>query len=300
MVSPFQNVGRCVYCDSTKSPLTREHVLPRGLGGNSAPNMAAEAMVLAAASCLQCAKVTRKFEGDCLNDMMGPARARLKLNRKDRANPKRAAKLIYRDGREEEVDVDNDYLPAAMLTPSFPTAAVFAGLEWSPGATAIAQTVFSDETRLRNPDVHQVQVVLRCNVVSFARMLSKIALGVAHYTFGPNAFRPVGREFILTGQGHPNHYVGGFLGLDGSPVSPIDAFHYIALWHHGPFLVATIQLFAAANTPINYVVIGELNRMPPGLPLLQLGSPIQHQNKIPARPLVENPTTAIQWDQVFP
>ena len=130
-------------------------------------------------------------------------------------------------------------------------------------------------------------------------MLSKIALGVAHYNLGPDAFAPIAREFITKGEGHPNQFVGGFADSKGAPIAPI-AFHSISLWHYDGYLVATIQLFASANTPVNYAVVGTLRHMPPGLPLLPLRPRSQRQNKTPGRPASADPNAAIQWDQIVP
>ena len=225
----------------------------------------------------------------------------MNLNRKDRAKPHRRAGVRYRDGREEERDLATGYIPGAMVIPQFSTAAIFLGLDWRPGPIEVMQTVVQDEARLRDPDIHQVTVALGCNFVSFARMLSKIALGLAHYRLGPDAFHPVARDFIRFGTGHPNHYVGGFAGLIGAPSAPLNTFHSIGLWHYQTFLLATIQLFAdIEGSPGNYAVVGPLRRLPPGLPPLGLGSPSQRRDKICDDPETGHPTTVIEWDETSP
>lgn len=300
MASPFQTVGRCIYCDSTQPPLTREHVVARGLGGDRAPNAGSEAMVLLNASCEQCREITGKFEKDCLNGMFGPARARLDLNRKDRAKPDGRAQIVYRDGRQEKRRIGIGYLPGAMILPNFSAAGVFLGSDWAPPAdTKIMQIVIADQQRLRDPNIHKVSVEIQINLDSFARMLSKIGLGVAHYCLGPDAFHPVARDFIRTGDGHPNLYVGGFADTHGGPKAP-GTFHSISLWHHQMHLVVTIQLFADAGAPVNYAVIGPIRRMPPGLPPLPLEQPPQHQDKPPDPLPQSDPETDIQWGQTSP
>src|ERR1700681_3245115 len=78
------NVGVCIYCGDTTPPLTREHILPRGLGGNVAPHGQTQALVLQKATCEQCRLITSRLEEECLRPMMNYARARLGLKRKDR------------------------------------------------------------------------------------------------------------------------------------------------------------------------------------------------------------------------
>lgn len=63
---PFLNVGACIYCGDKTPPLSREHVLPRGLGGGSAPDGYSGALVLQNASCEICRRVTQKIEEQCL------------------------------------------------------------------------------------------------------------------------------------------------------------------------------------------------------------------------------------------
>ena len=48
------DVGECIYCGDTKPPLTREHILPRGLGGELSPVALHQALVLRQASCSRC------------------------------------------------------------------------------------------------------------------------------------------------------------------------------------------------------------------------------------------------------
>lgn len=269
MTSPFQNVGRCIYCDSIEPPLTREHVLPRGLGGNYAPDGSSEAVVLLRASCEECREITRLFEDDCLNGMFGHARARLNMVRKDRVRAERTARVVFRDGREEVRKIGREYIPAFAVIPEFATARVFLGIDQQPSPILYYTMVLNDEARLQDPAVHQVAVRAKLNLRSFARMLSKIALGMAHYGLGPNVFEPVARDFIRFGDGHLNHFVGGYAHLE-APVAPAKM-HHMSLWHHQGFLVATIQLFAWGKTPVNYAVVGRLLHMPPGLPPLPLG-----------------------------
>src|SRR4030095_5099103 len=100
-------VGRCIYCDSTDG-LTREHIIPEGLGGRVAPDGGHEALVLGGASCARCTKITRTLEGLCLGKMLGHFRARAGMVRKDRKTETRRVKVRKLDGSEtfEDMPVD--------------------------------------------------------------------------------------------------------------------------------------------------------------------------------------------------
>jgi hypothetical protein len=57
--------GACIYCGATGVRLTDEHILPLSLGGGH---------VIADASCLACANVTKRFEQDVARELWGDAR----------------------------------------------------------------------------------------------------------------------------------------------------------------------------------------------------------------------------------
>lgn len=121
------NVGACIYCGDPEPPLTREHVLPRGLGGNEAPDGFANALVLQNASCQSCQKITQRIEEACLVAMMGPGRARLGLRRKDRSQNTTIAHMDRYDGPSEDREVAWDDVPGAITIPSFYEAPILTG-----------------------------------------------------------------------------------------------------------------------------------------------------------------------------
>jgi HNH endonuclease len=53
----FQPANRCIYCEDGRAPFTREHVIPRGLGGG---------IIFPKASCEECRKITHDIETYCL------------------------------------------------------------------------------------------------------------------------------------------------------------------------------------------------------------------------------------------
>jgi hypothetical protein len=113
------NVGVCIYCGDTKGPLTREHVIPRGLGGNVPPQDLSDALVLQKATCERCRRITAKIEEDCLLPMMNHARARLGLKRKDRADATMETLIEMPDGTTGRRVVAADEALGMVLIPSF-------------------------------------------------------------------------------------------------------------------------------------------------------------------------------------
>jgi hypothetical protein len=66
----FGPVGRCIYCDSSSRVLTREHIVPYGLGGDK---------TLLDAVCKPCAAATTSIEGYFLNNFLKGPRALLRM-----------------------------------------------------------------------------------------------------------------------------------------------------------------------------------------------------------------------------
>jgi hypothetical protein len=57
----FDPVGTCIYCGATHPvPLTKEHILPQGLGGG---------LILPESSCETCRRITQDIETTCLRHM---------------------------------------------------------------------------------------------------------------------------------------------------------------------------------------------------------------------------------------
>lgn len=65
----FFRIGQCIYCGDTDSKLTKEHVIPFGLGGN--------AIVLEDACCEKCRVITSQCERNPIHDNWAEVRAAL-------------------------------------------------------------------------------------------------------------------------------------------------------------------------------------------------------------------------------
>ncbi len=257
-------VGECIYCGDCDSKLTREHVLPRGLGGNESPAGASSAFVLQEASCEKCRRTTQKMEEDCLRHMMDPARARLGLKRKDRTGKTTKAQVVLEDGSSTERDLPWHEVPGPIILPSFHEALIFSGNQASDLAPCDYEIiVVAPATAMAANKRSKVGVTLTANARRFAQLLAKIALGVAVARYGPKGFEPFVRDFILDKPGSHGRWVGGFAqSKEKGPLSK--EFHAIRQYEKpgpvGTFIFVEIRLFAEFGGPTNYVVVGRLLR----------------------------------------
>lgn len=78
-------VGTCIYCGDTKPPLSREHIMPRGLGGDSTPQGLNDALVLQTKSQRQFRRLSKRVANEigdgtiaCLRNVNKLSKAELK------------------------------------------------------------------------------------------------------------------------------------------------------------------------------------------------------------------------------
>ena len=102
---------RIYHRSGGEGDLTMEHVMPRGLGGG---------LILLAASCARCSKITMGIEQRVLRfGQMRVARAALNLSGKEE-RPTTAPLLVVQDGKERLVDVALEDHPRHLGLPVFP------------------------------------------------------------------------------------------------------------------------------------------------------------------------------------
>jgi hypothetical protein len=255
----YMNIGKCIYCEDPSPPLTREHILPRGLGGNEAPDGLSNTLVLNNASCQSCQNITKQIENACLVAMMGPGRAKLGLRRKDRLQSTTMAHVDRHDGSSEDREIAWDHVPGAIVLPSFYEAPILSGAFVPEFPPCDYQFCVVAPARAMSTDTRRVGVSLMADAKMFARMLAKIGLGVTVAHLGMQGYKTLVRELILN-DSHQHGFVGGFAGTNHSDPKTSNS-HTIRLITNnripGQFIIAEIRLFAEFNGPTNYVVVGQ-------------------------------------------
>lgn len=254
------NVGVCIYCGSTEEPLTREHVMPRGLGGSMSPEGQFGALVLQKATCEKCRQITSRIEEACLRPMMDYARARLGLKRKDRSAAKMEMQIELLDGSTENRDVDANEVLGPILIPSFYEAGVLANKPLTnENAPCDYHTIIVAPAHSGVMEgVASAGVELYADSKVFSQMLAKIALGFAVAVFGVTGFEPFIQNFILNNPDEYGHWVGGFAGTNKHEM-PSDSLHTVFLRSSEEsqgFIIIEVRLFAEFGGPTNYVVVG--------------------------------------------
>lgn len=249
----YAPINRCIYCGTTESDLTDEHIIPFGLLPKGMD------LFLPKSSCRDCAKITSKFEGSVQQGMLGPLRHKMGLKtRRKRPTTHNVTFNFRQDGRLEYREIALVDFPAMCM-----------GFRWlAPGILRrIAPTnIFEGELVVRqNPDELKKFIgdgeafkIGRVAPGDFARMLAKIAHSFAMAELGADAFEPLLPDLILGKSETAPYLVGGDATEESSSVElPL---HYLGPMYASVdevlYLLIAIRLFSKMGMPRYHVVVG--------------------------------------------
>ena len=106
----FASVGRCIYCGEPAN--SDEHIIAFALGGE---------LVLPAASCGDCAKITSAVEEHCITRLAGPLRRQFGFRSRHKKRPKRPQTVTVNGVETAVPDID---FPGMMVSLNFPAPAI--------------------------------------------------------------------------------------------------------------------------------------------------------------------------------
>ena len=247
----YPPVGRCIYCraEGTRSaPLEKEHIVAYGLGGD---------WILPKASCRRCATVTGEVERYCQREMFRTCRVRMSLPSRAGHPDTLPLDVIGPDGRRLRHDVPADEAPMALLGFRFPEPGLLRGLPPTENfeGTVIAKP-FDEAAWKTRPQGTRFKIG-EFNMLTFARMLAKIAHAYMVAARGLDAFLPYLPDLILGRSTTAPYWVGG----DPQPLSPEEALHHVfrqdCLRAGRIYHLVAVHLFAVADMPRYHVVVGE-------------------------------------------
>ncbi len=254
--SQYKPVGYCIFCGSTEE-LTREHIIPFGLGGAS---------TLPKASCKTCAGKTGRIEQDVLRGPLWPIRVfrDLKSRTKHRDAPNTIAVTIERHGEETELELPLDQAPIIFQFPLFAEPGYFRPNSYQKGIDiqGVATVGFGETIQeiLNRLDATRVSIPQRYKPASFARFIAKIAYCTA---FAEGAFSlinetcPLVVSAILGDSNDIGRYIGN---VDDGGITKEGLLHYTSLHADSEqgLLLSRVHLFADSQSPQYAVVLGSL------------------------------------------
>lgn len=237
--SPFHKlptrppVERCIYCDSTEEPLTKEHVIPKSLRG---------VITLPRASCPTHSRLTQKMETEVGRTIFGDVRRflgfRIKEPHKHRLQMKDKAHLLLADF--EAAGFLRDQPPGATTRMSL------VPFEIRKGDFQMWEKLPLDFERQLDPNL-------------LARFLAKVALGLAVVHVGIDGFVPLIRGVITGDDPDWMRWVGGtppeLVALPDADGHQVGMF--IVEQDSKAFIAAQFRLLNQ-SLPTYTVVVGEL------------------------------------------
>jgi len=238
MTSGYLPPGRCIYCDAPEA-LTREHIIPAGIGGN---------WVLPAASCGSCAAKTSAAELHVMRVMLGDFRATAGVGSSRRKKPMtREAVRVADDGTTSAVPTPISALPAIYPSLEIPPPGLLTGaptMDRYPEMKVVLCTVQADIGR-RVQQLGRWQSQIMLEPTKFLAVIAKIAHSYAVAELGLDTFEYLLRDLILGNAQHPLELVGGADPSVSVPPAP-GSLHLVSIYSRDDgYIVARVHLFAA-------------------------------------------------------
>jgi hypothetical protein len=253
----FASAKLCIYCLNAERPLTREHVIPRGMGGG---------MILPEASCSNCQKIINEIETYC---MRGPflshrLAAGMVNHPEDLGDAIRMPIII--DGVRHEKEFPVEQYPRFLVLPELhDSPGILGGHSTDGNFGRVSFSIWGDEEELRALNAEGNAILMDgFNLDSFARALAKMAHGYAAGELRLENFDPLLPPFILGKAPNSATYLIGNWGEDGM-ARPPGVIHQIgyAFRELGDrvLIEVRIRLFAnLENTPVYRIAVGFLTK----------------------------------------
>ena len=258
-------VGECIYCGSTEN-LTDEHAIPLALQGNR---------ILRDGSCLDCNKITTRFERSILRNSMLAIRTVLGMpTRKKKNRPDTLPMIFTRNGvrTEEQVPID-DAVPSLIL-PELGPPEVYPEINHAyrrlPGSFEVKNHLPIERTSGENLSMllakysaDAMETPFEINHNDFLRLLAKIGMAEAIGFYGLRNFERIFVTNTVLGKDRAQYWVGsdGFYdihfkgGFDDSAhvIAAVRPLGQQEVW-------IRIKLWNKSITPEYIVVVGRLRQ----------------------------------------
>ncbi len=240
-------------------PLTKEHIIPLGLGGS---------VILPKASCGKCSKITGAFEDIVLHKNFRDYRAHQRLrSRRPKSRPTALPVLYKENGRLVAREVPIERRPLIFTMPIYDPPGHLIGRPFGAVKTLrMAHFADSADAKLKlnalgeNAFIHN-----EFAHTPFLRMLAKIAHGIAVAELGLDGFEPYLPPLILGERDDLQlHLVGGGDGRlpykMGAPIHQVSygIYEVSGAVERSDLCIVDIRLFSAHGTPVYSVLTGRV------------------------------------------
>lgn len=246
-------VGFCIYCG--RRGTSKEHVIPLWAGGQ---------VELGNASCADCAHViNRTVENPMARGPFWSARLYMDLPSRRKHRDPLPITMIEADGSERLVRVTKDANPALLSLCTFSGPHIYTDdtptERQGTFMMTMASHVFNEEAGRRfgakYPSPYFTMGMIE--ILPLAKLMAKIAHGIAVLDHGYFGFNPLLRDFIRSGNSviEASHFVGSSRLAEKSSGTHTTGYRWDSI-RGVDHLVYEITLFAFAGMPVYEVVVG--------------------------------------------
>lgn len=255
------HIGKCIYGSDHKGPYTKEHVVPSGMKGR---------WTLREASCADCQEITKKIEDTCLRRMFGAARYSrgITSGRHKNEHPTELPALTQINGVFRPQQIPLAEHPTVLFMEAFNPPGLVSGRSARESARnyiagiwaenkAFAEAKTAEELQKFYPEgAESILIEGEFNPFFMARLLAKIAHGMAVFTFGLDGFKPFLLDIISDKDlSQTFYYVGGEPDISEKDAHELDV--RCGIDRISGYVVVRIRLFANLGAPAYLVVVGD-------------------------------------------
>ncbi len=246
-----RHIGSCIYCGATEN-LTDEHVIPLALGGR---------LLLLHGSCVNCNKVTSRFERDVLRtELLLPRTTEGMPTRRPSERPAEFQFEVVKHGHREVIRIPADECPTLFAMLLFRRPRHIEEYEYESGISVFGSTLHCSEgAKLHERlGVSSITVTGTFEGTSFGRMLAKIAYGIVVFHYGVDALKECYVLPCILGRRTDVGYWVGNSDQDVRNHPREELVHRVELGTKNGEVHALLRLFAHLQTPEYHVVVGKL------------------------------------------
>lgn len=257
-----RRIGQCIYCFTQEKPLSKEHIIPLGL---TITNDHSGNLLLHAASCEACARVTSRFELDTLRcALIGPRIALSLQTRRKKQRPAKFPLWLEHQGRRKKVMVPANEYPIILAPPVLAAPAHLSGDLYTSGivmrrfeAKQVSGLPLAVLAHKYGGEFDIANIQIDYNPTMFAKMIGKIAYGYAVLVLGLDA---ISNAYVLPAIRGEVSDIGRWVGsVEGDSIGSNEGLHALTLKiADNNEIHVFVRLFAQFNLREYVVIVGEI------------------------------------------
>lgn len=245
---------KCIYCGKTDQKLTKEHVIPRGLGGTC---------TIPSASCEDCQKITSKLEHSILRGTYLPLRTKAKFptgHKNNRPNSFEAT-AMKTNGSSQKIEIPTSKYPTLYIVVHLPPPGILSNAELNEKNPEMRISFSGNQEEVNAlfseyPDTEAFEFSSEVVWGDLCRMLAKIAHGFTVMHLGTESYTSLLPPVILGNSPYLSHLVGGAVPLDESCINEsIDGYGFELSINDTGYIIVNIDIIGG-RLPTYTVVAG--------------------------------------------